>query len=103
MVESYSYKTVHSEGGTKHHVVHSINEETGEIDILCDIGVDPNKDNKISWETKREMYESDEVCENCKKEIFDAVGIEEFEKPSDEQSKENQNILSKIFSAIPWV
>jgi len=103
MVGSYSYKTVHSEGGTKHHVVQSVDEETEEIDILCDIGVDPDKDNEKLWDTKREMHESDLVCENCKKEIFDTVKIQEFYESDNQETENTGGVLSKIFSAIPWV
>lgn len=106
------YKTVGSEGGTKQHVIQQAGVEEDNKQILCNIGIDPDRDEKQIWRTKEDMYYADEVCEICKKEIFDPVPhlkTYKEEVKSDEYSSdsnddtEEQGILAKIFSAVPWI
>jgi hypothetical protein len=92
------YKTVGSEDGTKQHVIQEVNERTDNKIILCSIGIDQDQDCTKEWKSKEQMYGSNQVCEICKKELFDPeIHIQRF------NSSENKNLIQKIMSAIPWV
>jgi len=92
------YKTVGSEDGTKQHVIREVNERTGNKHILCSIGIDQDQDRTKEWKSKEQMYGSNQVCEICKKELFDPeIEIQRF------KTSTNQSLIKKIMSAIPWV
>jgi hypothetical protein len=92
------YKTVGSEDGTKQHVIQEVNERTGNEIILCSIGIDQDQDCTKEWKSKEQIHGSNQVCEICKKELFDPeIHIQRF------KSSTNKSLIQKIMSAIPWV
>lgn len=101
------YKTVGSDGGTKQHVVQKYNEEDHIIDILCDIGVDVDEEDKVNWGSIEAMIDSEVVCRNCASQLSDGdTDIESFgvdTHTAQGDSSSGESVLSKILSAIPWV